>query len=86
MSPHIWLVRLISTAAVVGLLEFVTETQSWDNIPPNLKVDVQNAAGNTPGYYLVEIREVLAPAMKLKGVRISGTNCNATLGDIVPLP
>ena len=64
----------------------VAETQSWDNIPATLKVDVQIAAGNTPGYYLVEIREVFAPAMKLKDVKIAGTNRYATLGDIGPLP
>jgi len=38
----------------------VTETRSWDDIPLNLKINVQIAAGNTPGYYLVEIREVFA--------------------------
>lgn len=64
----------------------VRETQKWENIPPNLDPTPNMRSGDKQGWYLVEITEVIAPAMKIKDLRMKYSRRFATFADLGEVP
>lgn len=89
LAPYIGAasVNSIYCQGCMGATGRISMEQTWQNVPSTLIVSDDIASGRKPGYYLVEITKVHAPAMKLKGVTVkNASNRYATLGEIGDLP
>ena len=65
--------------------------QKWDN-QRNINIDGNIANGVKPGWYIVEVRKVYAPSVKVKNLKAKGSRKFITLGELgdgpftIPIP
>ena len=51
----------------------VDDQKSWE-VPVNLKVSRLTANGDNLGYLLVKLTKIVATSMKIKGIKLAGSN------------
>lgn len=82
LAPYYTANMNIFNCGCTGALARIAEDQTSWRVPENLSIQPNVAKALEQGHYLVELLDVKAPAMKVKGIKIKGTNRYATLGEI----
>ena len=88
ISPYSGKTFNLGCCAATGI---IAEDQIWDN-PKRLKINGNIVNGTRPGWYIVEVRKVHAPSVKVKGLKENGSRKYVSLGDLgaesftIPIP